>query len=116
MYDKKVAEHKAEQNEILSQMQAHSDADHDFYLTANKVFNLARLAAEIFDSSETHEKRQLLNFLVQNCTLSGQKLRFYLREPFDVILEANKRSAPRVGLELPLQPQGSPNGDVDADC
>jgi hypothetical protein len=87
MYDKKVAEYKTEQNEILSQMQAHSDADHDFYLTANKVFNLAKRAAEIFDSSEPMEKRQLLNFLLQNCTLNGQKLGFTLKEPFNLIVK-----------------------------
>lgn len=87
MYDKKVAEYKGEQNQILNQMQAHSDADHDFYLTANKVFNLAKRAAEIFDSSEPQEKRQLLNFLLQNCRLSGSKLGFELKEPFNLIVQ-----------------------------
>jgi len=97
MYDKKVVEYKAEQNEILSQMQAHSDADKDFYLTANKVFNLAKRAAEIFDSSEPMEKRQLLNFLLQNSTLSGSKLAFELKEPFNLIVETRHQP---IGLPL----------------
>lgn len=87
MYDKKVVEYKSEQNEILGQMQAHSDADQDFYLTANKVFSLAQRAAEIFESSEATEKRQLLSFLLQNCTLSGSNLSFELKEPFNLIVE-----------------------------
>ena len=97
MYDKKVAEYKGEQNQILNQMQAHSDADHDFYLTANKVFNFAKRAVEIFDSSEVTEKRQLLNFLLQNCRLSGSKLRFELKEPFNLI--AATRHDP-IGLRI----------------
>jgi len=87
MYDKKVNEYKEEQGRILDQMQTHSNADHRFYLTANKVFNLAKRAAEIFESSEVQEKRALLNFLLQNCTLNGQKLAFDLREPFNLIVE-----------------------------
>ena len=96
-YDKKVNEYKLEQNEILGQMQAHSDADKDFYLTANKVFSLAQRAAEIFDSSEVHEKRQLLSFVVQNCRLSGQKLSFDLREPFNLIVQTMDQP---IGLPL----------------
>ncbi len=68
-------------------MEAHSNADHNFYLTANKVFNLARRAEEIFKSSEAAEKRQLLNFLLQNLRLSGTNLSFDLKEPFNVIAE-----------------------------
>ena len=99
-YDKKVNEYKSEQNEILGQMQAHSDTDKDFYLTANRVFSLAQRAAEIFDSSEVHEKRQLLSFVVQNCRLSGQKLSFDLREPFNLIVQTMDQP---IGLRrLPL--------------
>lgn len=106
MYDKKVAEYKAEQNEILSQMQAHSDADHDFYLTANKVFNLAKRAVEIFDSSETMEKRQLLNFLLQNCMLSGSKLGFELKEPFNLIAATRHQPIGLPGSDSNRQPTG----------
>lgn len=106
MYDKKVAEYKSEQNEILSQMQAHSDADYDFYITANHVLNLAKRAAEIFDSSEIHEKRQLLNFLLQNCTLSGSNLRFELKEPFNVIAATRHQPIGLPGSDSNRQPTG----------
>jgi len=86
MYDKKVREYKGEQSEVLEQMEAHSNADLNFYLTADKVFNLARRAEDIFKSSEPMEKRQLLNFLLQNLRLDGSKLAFELKEPFNMIV------------------------------
>lgn len=87
MYDKKLKEYKERQSEMLDQMQKHSDADEEFYITANTVLNLAKRALEIFESSEPKEKRQLLDFLLQNCRLYGKKLDFDLRFPFNIILE-----------------------------
>ncbi len=97
MYDKKVLKYKGKQNKILNEMQAHSDAEQDFYLTANKVFNLAKRASEIFESSEPIGKRQLLNFLLQNCTLSGLNLHFKLKEPFNLIVETRHQP---IGLRI----------------
>ena len=37
------------------------------------------------ESSEVEEKRQLLNFVVQNLILDGEKLVYTLREPFSMI-------------------------------
>lgn len=37
-------------------------------------------------SSGVDEKRQLLGFLLQNCSLNEKKLEFTLRSPFNVIL------------------------------
>ena len=87
MYDKKLREYKERQGQILVDMRIHSDADEEFYLTANTVLNVAKRALEIFKSSEVLEKRQFLNFLLQNCELQGKKLEFSLRKPFDAVLE-----------------------------
>ena len=54
MYDKKLKEYKATQSEILTKMQSHSDADEQFYLTANTVLNLAQRAREIFKSGNLY--------------------------------------------------------------
>lgn len=78
-------------------MEAHSNADHNFYLTANKVFNLASRAEEIFKSSEATEKRQLLNFLLQNLRLNGSNLSFDLKEPFNLIVATRHQP---IGLPL----------------
>jgi hypothetical protein len=42
---------------------------------------------EIFESSEVLEKRAILNFILQNPTVSGKKLDITLRKPFDAVLE-----------------------------
>jgi len=67
MFNKKLKEYKEKQAEITEKIQRYTDADENFYLTANMVLNLAKNAQEIFKSSKVEEKRQLLNFLLQNC-------------------------------------------------
>lgn len=85
-YDAKVKSYKQRQSEILEKLQNYDEADEDFLLTCSMVLELGRNAYKIFKSSEPNEKRQLLNFLLQNCLLDGQKLVFNLKQPFDAIL------------------------------
>jgi len=90
MYDKKLKEYKEKQQDLFIQMEEHSRADEDFYLTAPRVLGLASRALEIFESSEVNEKRALLTFLLQNPILSGRNLLFKLKSPFDVIAQYGK--------------------------
>jgi len=47
-------------------------------------------------SSETAEKRALLNFLLQNPTVEGKKFEFSLKSPFDLVLSlASEQSKSR---------------------
>lgn len=84
-YDKKLKEYKGRQSEIQQSEREHSNADKDFWITASQVLDLGKRAYDIFQSSETPEKRQLLQFLFQNCQLDGKKLIYQLKEPFDMI-------------------------------
>ena len=90
MYDRKLKEYKEKQQGLFIQMEEHSRADEDFYLTAPRVLDLASRALEIFESSEVTEKRTLLNFLLQNPVLSGRNLLFKLKSPFDLIAQCGK--------------------------
>ena len=92
MFNKKLKEYKEKQAEINEEIQRYTDADENYYLTANTMLNLAQKALGIFESSEVNEKRQLLNFLLQNLKLQGKKLLFELKTPLDTVLEANKCS------------------------
>jgi len=92
MFNKKLKEYKEKQAGLETKMQSYTDADENFYLTANMTLNIAKMAYEIFQSSELEEKRQLLNFLLQNLKLQGKKLSFELKTPFDTVLQANKCS------------------------
>jgi len=87
IYDKKLKEYKEKQYDLGIQLEEHTKADEDYHITASTIFNLANRALTIFESSEPQEKRQFLNYLLQNCRLSGKKLYFDLRSPFNLILE-----------------------------
>ena len=87
IYDKKLSEFKEKQYDINIRMEEYTRADQNFHIVANTVLSLANRALDIFESSEVDEKRQLLNFLLQNCRLSGKNLAFELRSPFGMILE-----------------------------
>ncbi len=97
MYDSFLREYKTKQAEILEQMQSHSDADEQFYLTANMTLNIAKRAKEIFASSEVDEKRQFLGFLLQNCELNEKKLEFSMRSPFNLLLNNDDNLTMRMG-------------------
>ena len=97
MYDSFLKDYKEKQAEILDQMQDHSDADEQFYLTANMTLNIAKRAKEIFISSEVEEKRQFLGFLLQNSVLNGKKLDFTIRSPFNLLLNHNDNLTVRTG-------------------
>jgi hypothetical protein len=76
----------------LTQINKHHKADKEHYITANTILNIAQRAREIFDGSEAPEKRQFLNFLLQNVELKQKNLLYKLKTPFDTVLQASKCS------------------------
>ena len=60
-------------------------ADEDYYISSDYILNLASKAAELFESSEPQEKRQLLKFTLQNLVLDGTLVRYDEIKPFDAI-------------------------------
>ncbi len=86
IYDTKLKELKEKQHDIDLQLQDHTQADENYYITASTILNLAKNALKLFESSEVPEKRALLNYLLQNSVVDGKKLMFDLRKPFDTIL------------------------------
>lgn len=85
-YDRKLKELKVKQYDINLQIEDHTRADETYYVTASTVLNLAKNAFNLFESSETEEKRALLNYLLQNYVVDGKKPMFTMRSPFDSIL------------------------------
>ncbi|MFB6305804.1 MAG: hypothetical protein ABEH43_02240, partial [Flavobacteriales bacterium] len=91
MYDKKLEEYESEQEDLLEEMKKYDEADKSFYLASKHILRLAKKAKEIFESSEPEEKRELLNFLLQNSTLKGRKPIYKVKSPFNSIIKANNR-------------------------
>jgi hypothetical protein len=85
-YDKKMKEMKEKQYDINIQIEDHTRADENYYITASNVLNLAKNAFELFKSSEVPEKRAFLNYPLQNPIVIGKTLTFELKKPFDLVL------------------------------
>lgn len=85
-YDEKVKDCKAQRKDFLEQLGEHNEADASFNINASKVLNISSRAWELFESSEPEEKTQLLNFALQNFSLSGKNLLFEAKIPFSGIL------------------------------
>lgn len=66
-------------------MEQHTIADESYYITVSTVLDLARRALKIFQNSEIDEKRQLLNFLLQNCLLKEKTLMFEMKTPYNAL-------------------------------
>ena len=83
-YRLKLEEYKTRQRNIMREMKDHVDADETCLVTAQTVLSLAQKSKEIFLSSKMNEKQQLLNFMVSNLKLNGEKLELELKEPFSI--------------------------------
>lgn len=81
---------KQKQYDINLQLEDHQKADESFIVNSTYILELVNRAPELFESSKEEQKRQLLNFLLSNLKLEGEKLLFDLKQPFDVMLECSK--------------------------
>lgn len=79
--------------DVRMEIDSHEEADSNFKHTLVTAFKLANKASQLFESSKTHEKRELVNFLFSNLTLRGRKLEYSLRKPFDCMVNLHKRSS-----------------------
>ncbi len=90
MYDKKLKEYKEKQADVLQQMNEHSQADESYHLTAARILDVSKRATKIFESSEPNEKRQFLNFILQNSRLKQKTPVFTLKPVFQGIVTAHE--------------------------
>ena len=85
-YDTKLQELTDRLQRLNIELGEHTQADHDYKTTVATVLSVARRSREIFEGAELHEKRQFINFLVQNPELKDRKLLLELRSPFNLVL------------------------------
>ncbi len=86
-YENKLREYKDEQYNLNLEKEKLTQNDEGYHIVALTVLKLAQRAEEIFENSDTDEKNQLLEFLLQNPTVNGKKLCFTKLEPFKSIVE-----------------------------
>lgn len=91
-YDKKATELKQEKKDLELEIKQFDDADEKFAITVQYLLDICSKAHELFISSKPEQKRQLINFVLSNLSLDGERLHYDLNKPFDVIAQSSKSS------------------------
>ncbi len=89
IYDKKLLELKDRQERINIEIEEHTKADENYYITAGRVLEIAQNSLRLFEHKEAkiEEKRAFLNYLIKDAVVDENKvMTFGLRSPFNHIL------------------------------
>lgn len=82
IYDRKFAQLQQRRKEITVLQEEHQDGNEEFKVALSALVSLASKAPEIFKSSKTTIKRQLISLVFSNLQLSAGTLQYSLREPY----------------------------------
>jgi len=86
MYDKKFKEITERETEVSQELLDCNYDENDYLITKKMVLKLASHAKEIFNGSEVKQKRQLSNYLFQNCKANNGNIKWELSVPFNMIV------------------------------
>lgn len=67
-------------------------ADKEYYMTTSYLLDIGSRSSDIFSRSKPMEKRALLNFVLENRELDGEKVLYTAKFPFDQVLKYAPRS------------------------
>ncbi|MDR1124019.1 MAG: recombinase family protein [Elusimicrobiota bacterium] len=84
-YSQKMQEFKNKQKDCEKRIAAHTSGDEQFNITLGLVLEIAKNAYNLFEKASIEEKNQILNLVTTDRILTGKKLEFHYRKPFDVI-------------------------------
>ena len=62
-------------------------ADKEYYMTTSYLLDIGSRSSDIFSRSKPMEKRALLNFVLENRELDGEKVLYKAKFPFDQVLK-----------------------------
>ena len=94
MHPLRPRELKGRQNEIALRIDQHQDGEGDYRTTLESLISVASRAADIFESSKTEQKRELIAFVFSNLRLRGKKLEY----SFAFTFRPNGQPGRRTGL------------------
>jgi len=89
MYDRTHNQLIQRRQEIHEMLERHDAGDEQFRIAVITLVTLASKAAEIFDRSQTNEKRQLIGYLFANLHMESGKVRYTLKKPFNLLQDLN---------------------------
>lgn len=85
MYEAKNKDLQLRKQEIESRLNQMEEPAKDSQDTLGNVITMLSKSAEMFASSKTDQKRQMLGFVFSNLQMEGPTLRYTLRKPFEVL-------------------------------
>lgn len=85
-YDEKARALKQQQTEIAARIDQHQTGDDAFRATLESLISVASRAADLFQRSKAEQKRKLVSLVFSNLRLSGKKLEYSMRSPFDLMI------------------------------
>lgn len=88
-YDKYFTGLKERATKVATQIEHLVEAESNYFVTANLLLKLADRAYDLFMSSEVEQKRLLIQTVLSNLKLTGDKLDCELRSPFNLIAKSN---------------------------
>lgn len=92
LFEAMVKDLETKQKDIAQQIADHADGDKAFVIGASYILDVASRGAELLaaESTKLEQKRYLLNLVLPNAKLDGDKLVFNLLEPFDALTDMAK--------------------------
>jgi site-specific DNA recombinase len=88
-YDRKSAEWKNGQDEILRKIERHQSASRSYTDEGVKLLELAQRAVILYEKQTDQEKRRIINFVHSNSILKDGRVIPTYRQPFDILAEKN---------------------------
>lgn len=87
-WEKKFKELEEQKEKFQADIERISGATADYYEDGIKLIELGQRAYSLYVMADEDEKRNLLDFVYQNCTLKGGKVSIEFRKPFDLYVDA----------------------------
>lgn len=79
IFERMVKKIEKRQKELLDDLKDHSNGDKAFVIGASYLLDICSRAVELFDaeSIKIEQKRYLIDFILSNASLDGEKTTFY---------------------------------------
>lgn len=91
-YEQHKAEMEQEKEQLLEENEKVQVVGDDIQQMVDKVITVASQLPKLMNKATPAQKRELFNLILTDCTISGQKLSYNLRKPFDKFLISNRPS------------------------
>lgn len=90
-YEKHFERYTKQQDDILSAIQRHKEANISYFELGSNIFELSQKARELYaKKKEPEQKRSLLNFVFLNLALGDGKLGFEYKNAFQIVANRAK--------------------------